>query len=577
MTQSCIDHHITRLLILMVVGLTSWRFSGLLFARTTTRRVFRFQVVFQRPIATSTGSLLATFTGVATRGGQVEVRVKKIQDSPNITSIANQRNTRSLSTDNRPTRSFEQTELRDVQQRSTCSRPNSLRDNIVFQLVDVQESPQESGDLFMYGVTKSGNSVLATITGYKPYLYAYPKSISGDEQDVEVALKAHLHDLGLGDRGIDIGVVVDGPNNQSKISSLIFNGCISHTRKLQLLEDAGLYKFVDPQTDVVTRFLADYQLPGMGGWIECPAGGYALTKISDQASRCQIELAIPHDALNASDPGNSNAPLRILYFDIESMTRKDPKKPGNFISESLQDPVIQISNIVSHPGECKTKDPFLRVIFTVGSCDPIEGAYVQSYASEKEMLAAWQQFTHDVDPDVLTGWNILNFDLEYLITRSRQLDFNLRLGRLKDGPPTSSEPQEWYSLKYKHWMGRMVPIPGRVVLDMFRHFACNHDKFKLSSYGLGNVAAKLLGDMPGMLKGDVAYSDIPKLQAGPDANSSTRRQLAVYCLQDSYIPLVLQHKYHILEEYIETGKTKRMLFRHMMYREPLVKKLAKST
>ncbi|KAK0237105.1 ribonuclease H-like domain-containing protein [Armillaria nabsnona] len=548
--------------------------SGLLFARTTTRRVFRFQA--QRPIATSTGSLLATFTGIATRGGQVERRAKKIQDILSIAANVNQRNTRSLSTDNRPTRSLEQTKLRDVQQRPTGSRPNSLRDNIVFQLVDVQESPQESGDLLMYGVTKSGNSILATITGYKPYLYTYPKSISGDEQDVEVALKTHLHELGLDDRGININVVNDGSNNQctGKLSKLSFSGSNTLLDSKKLLKEAGLYTLVDPQTDVVTRFLADYQLPGMGGWIECPAGGYALTKINDQASRCQIELTIPYDALNASDPGIPNAPLRILYFDIESMTREDPQKPGKFISESLQDPVIQISNIVSHPG---TKDSFLRVIFTVGSCDPIEGAYIQSYASEKEMLAAWQQFIHDLDPDVMTGWNILNFDLEYLITRSRQLDFNLRLGRLKNGPPTSSEPQEWYSLKYKHWMGRMVSIPGRVVLDMFRHFACNHDKFKLSSYGLGNVAAKLLGDVPGMLKGDVAYSDIPKLQAGLDANSSTRRQLAVYCLQDSYIPLVLQHKYHILEEYIETGKTKRMLFRHMTYREPLTKKLAKST
>ncbi len=49
------------------------------------------------------------------------------------------------------------------------------------------------------------------------------------------------------------------------------------------------------------------------------------------------------------------------------------------------------------------------------------------------MLAAWQQFIYEVDPDVMTGWNISNFDLEYLITRSRQLDFNLRLGRLKNG------------------------------------------------------------------------------------------------------------------------------------------------
>ncbi|KAK0216196.1 ribonuclease H-like domain-containing protein [Armillaria fumosa] len=526
----------------MVVGLTPWCFSGLVFARTTTRHVFRFHDVFQRPIATSTGSLPATFTGVATRGSQVEGRVKEIKDNLTISTITNQRKARSLSTDNRLTRSLEQTKLRDIQQRSTCSRPNSLRDNIVFQLVDVQESLRESDDLLMYGVTKSGNSVLATITGYKPYLYTYSKSISGDMQDVEVALKAHLHELGIDDRGVDISVVIDGPNNQctDKLLKVSFSGPNTLLGSKKLLEDAGLYTVVDPQTDIVTCFLADYQLPGMGGWIECPAGGYALTKISDQASRCQIEMTIPHDALNAPDPGIANAPLRILCFDIESMTREDPKKPGKFISESLQDPVIQISNIVSYPG---TKDSFLRVIFTVGSCDPIEEAYVQSYASEKEMLAAWQQFIHDVDPDVMTGWNILNFDLEYLITRSRQLDFNLRLGRLKNGPPTTSEPQKWYSLKYKHWMDRMVSIPGIVVLDMFRHFACNHDKFNLSSYGLGNVAAKLLGDTPGMLKGDIAYSDIPKLKAGPDANSSTRRQLAVYCLQDSYIPLVLEHKH----------------------------------
>lgn len=130
----------------MVVGLTLWRFSGLLFARTTTRRVcvvdfnllldmtlilassFRFQV--QRPIATSTGSLLATFTGIATGGGQVERRAKKIQDILTIAANANQRNTRSILTNNRPTRSLEQTKLRDVQQRPTGSWPNSLRDNI---------------------------------------------------------------------------------------------------------------------------------------------------------------------------------------------------------------------------------------------------------------------------------------------------------------------------------------------------------------------------------------------------------------------------------------------------------------
>ncbi|KAG7443332.1 ribonuclease H-like protein [Guyanagaster necrorhizus] len=551
------------------------RFSGLLFTRTTTRCVSRSQAIFQRPIATCAGRLLSTFSGGATRS-EVEGQVNVFRGNLTTAANFNQRDTqRSLLTDNGPTRSLEQKKLRDVQQRTTCSRPDSLRDNIVFQLVDVQESSHECGDLLVYGVMTSGNSVLATITGFKPYIYAYPNSISGDYWDVE-ALKAHLRELGLSGSDIDISVVLDEQNMQGtdRLLKLTFSGTNALLGSKKLLEDAGLYTFVNPQTDAVTRFLADHQLPGMGGWIECPAETYALTGTSDQVSRCQIELTIPHNALNASDSRIPDAPLRILYFDIESMTREDPKKPGKFISESLQDPVIQISNIVSHPG---TKDPFLRVIFTVGSCDPIEGAYVQSYTSEREMLVAWQEFIHDIDPDVMTGWNILNFDLDYLITRSRQLGFDLRLGRLKAGPPTSSEPQTWYSLKYKDWMGRTVAIPGRVVLDMFRHFACNHDKFRLRSYGLGNVAAKLLCDEPETLKGDVAYSDIPKLQAGPDADSSTRRELAAYCLQDSYIPLVLQQKYRILEEYIEMGKTKRMLFRHMIYRKRPVEKLTKST
>ncbi|KAK0476187.1 hypothetical protein IW261DRAFT_442738 [Armillaria novae-zelandiae] len=152
-------------MVAMVVSLTPWRFSGLLFARTTIRRVFPFRTVFQRPIATSTSRLTATFTGVATCGSQVEGRVKEIKDNLTIAAIANQRKTRSLSTDNKSIQSLEQRELRDVRQRCTCSLPDSLRDNIVFQLVDVQELSRESGDLLMYGVTKSGNSVLVTITG----------------------------------------------------------------------------------------------------------------------------------------------------------------------------------------------------------------------------------------------------------------------------------------------------------------------------------------------------------------------------------------------------------------------------
>ncbi len=49
------------------------------------------------------------------------------------------------------------------------------------------------------------------------------------------------------------------------------------------------------------------------------------------------------------------------------------------------------------------------------------------------MLQAWQSFILAVDPDVLTGFNIMHFDLSYIIERVRLTmpEFDLNLGRWK--------------------------------------------------------------------------------------------------------------------------------------------------
>lgn len=37
------------------------------------------------------------------------------------------------------------------------------------------------------------------------------------------------------------------------------------------------------------------------------------------------------------------------------------------------------------------------------------------------MLEAWAKFVREVDPDILTGYNINNFDLPYLLDRATHL------------------------------------------------------------------------------------------------------------------------------------------------------------
>jgi len=37
------------------------------------------------------------------------------------------------------------------------------------------------------------------------------------------------------------------------------------------------------------------------------------------------------------------------------------------------------------------------------------------------MLRGWRDFVRDVDPDIITGYNIVNFDLPYIIERAEFL------------------------------------------------------------------------------------------------------------------------------------------------------------
>ncbi|KAK0216195.1 hypothetical protein IW262DRAFT_1398578 [Armillaria fumosa] len=119
------------------------------------------------------------------------------------------------------------------------------------------------------------------------------------------------------------------------------------------------------------------------------------------------------------------------------------------------------------------------------------------------------------------------------------------LGRSK-GSLTKHVNYIFHSDMYGAKEGKNVQILGRVVLDLFRHFPRNHSTFQLCSYGLGNVARCLLRDVPDSQKINLSYESIPKLQQGPQANAATRRELAVYCLQDAKVPLQLLHKCSIL-------------------------------
>jgi DNA polymerase delta subunit 1 len=148
-------------------------------------------------------------------------------------------------------------------------------------------------------------------------------------------------------------------------------------------------------------------------WIELPANTYSVRDQSAKVSRCSVEVDIFFNNLNvhpANGIWSSIAPLRILSFDIECQGRK-----GHF-PEAQFDPVIQIANTVTLQG---SDHPIIRNVFTLNTCLPIVGAQVISSQTEEEMLLKWRSFVVACDPDVITGYNIANFDIPYLLNRAK--------------------------------------------------------------------------------------------------------------------------------------------------------------
>lgn len=74
-------------------------------------------------------------------------------------------------------------------------------------------------------------------------------------------------------------------------------------------------------------------------------------------------------------------------------------------------------------------------MFTLKSCAPIVGSQVNCFDKEEKLLTAWRDFVLQVDPDVLTGYNIVNFDIPYIIERAEFLKISgyPKFTKLKDG------------------------------------------------------------------------------------------------------------------------------------------------
>uniref|UniRef100_A0A7N6A3U1 DNA polymerase delta catalytic subunit n=1 Tax=Anabas testudineus TaxID=64144 RepID=A0A7N6A3U1_ANATE len=422
----------------------------------------------------------------------------------------------------------------------------------------------------MFGVTDSGNSVCCHVHGFAPYFFV--PAPSGEYADYLSEFQKELNSAVLKDMRSNkdnISITVLAVDITRKESMYGYHGkrildflriTMAMPRLIapakRLLEQ-GLkfgpfplqsYPSYEANIDFEIRFMVDSDVVGCC-WIELPKGKYRV-------SLCQYEVDVGWTDL-ISHPAEGDwqriAPLRVLSFDIECAGRK------GIFPEPDKDPVIQIASMVQRQGET---EPFIRTVFTLQSCASIVGSQILCFTQERQLLQSWAEFLRTVDPDIITGYNIQNFDFPYLLNRAAALKVNLfpYLGRVR-GIKSVLKDLNFQSKQMGRRENKTINMEGRVQFDLLQVLLRD---YKLRSYTLNAVSFHFLQEQ----KEDVQHSIITDLQNG---NEQTRRRLAVYCLKDAYLPLRLLQKLMCVINYMEMARVTGVPLTYLLSRGQQIK------
>ncbi|PCI62598.1 MAG: DNA polymerase II [Gammaproteobacteria bacterium] len=175
-----------------------------------------------------------------------------------------------------------------------------------------------------------------------------------------------------------------------------------------------------------------------------------------------------------------------------------------------------------------------QVVFMIGDKQPTSLDYIVWVNNEVELITEFITWLNDFDPDIIIGWNVINFDLQLLQKRCDLHHISFAIGR--DGKPP-------YWRKNKNSEQIFIEIAGRVVLDGID--LLKTATYSFPSFSLDNVANTLLGI--GKKVEDIANST-PESRIEEITNNfhHNKSALAEYNLEDCRLVWLIFEKTDLL-------------------------------
>ena len=139
---------------------------------------------------------------------------------------------------------------------------------------------------------------------------------------------------------------------------------------------------------------------------------------------------------------------RLLSFDIETYSDNHNALPNMFNSKHL---AYLNSCVYQRLGDLDSRRRFM---FIVGDCNDVPGVEIIRCKDEVEMVECMGDLVRCLDPEIITGYNILSYDYPYLDVRlkTKMRDWPT-MGRLEGRNPkmiTKTWESSAYAVSYTH-------------------------------------------------------------------------------------------------------------------------------
>lgn len=408
---------------------------------------------------------------------------------------------------------------------------------VVFQALTWEARDVEGEhQISIFGKTENGKSVCVTTT-FDPYFFVkLPRGTTDQDvsrlyNDICRLKRDHVTSYSL-TKQKDVW----GFQNNEEFHFMHLNfKSLEHRRKVNSIfmynNEFKQYHVYESNIDPVLRLMHRTGIQSTG-WLDtgdtCVRSHLAKTDIDLWCNDWSTLKPVERDDI---------APFIVASFDIEcnSSTGKfpDPNVPD--------DACFQIAISLCKFG---SDEPYEKVCLCYKKTD---GPDVISFDTEKEMLLAFKKYMNEKDIDILTGWNIFGFDLEYIYKRATMVGCGIdfyQLGKLKDTECHLVMKKLSSSALGDNFL-KLLPMSGRFVFDMFHEVKKG---YKLDSYSLNNVSKLYLGDQ----KIDMAPKEM--FARFVEGDPKKLYEVAEYCIKDTLLPHKLMKKMCILLNLVEMAK-----------------------